>query len=81
EEALASEIEDILIVTGKATRPIEDHFDSNVELENNLKEKNKSDLLKLVEEITDVNLHFIRQSHPKSLGHAVLQAKAFVGNE
>ncbi|PZQ22934.1 MAG: UTP--glucose-1-phosphate uridylyltransferase [Corynebacterium propinquum] len=81
EEALASGIEDILIVTGKAKRPIEDHFDSNVELENNLKEKNKTDLLKLVEETTDVNLHFIRQSHPKGLGHAVLQAKAFVGNE
>ena len=80
EEALASGIEDILIVTGKAKRPIEDHFDSNVELENNLKEKNKTDLLKLVEETTDVNLHFIRQSHPKGLGHAVLQAKAFVGN-
>ena len=55
--------------------------DSNVELENNFKRKNKTDLLKLVEETTDVNLHFIRQSHPKGLGHAVLQAKAFVGNE
>ncbi|MGC6768586.1 UTP--glucose-1-phosphate uridylyltransferase GalU [Enterococcus sp. LJL128] len=81
EEALASGIEDILIVTGKAKRPIEDHFDSNIELETNLKEKNKTELLKLVEETTDVNLHFIRQSHPKGLGHAVLQAKAFVGNE
>lgn len=81
EEALASGIEDILIVTGKAKRPIEDHFDANFELESNLREKNKTDLLKLVEETTDVNLHFIRQSHPKGLGHAVLQAKAFVGNE
>lgn len=81
EEALASGIEDILIVTGKAKRPIEDHFDSNVELELNLQEKGKTELLKLVEETTDVNLHFIRQSHPKGLGHAVLQAKAFVGNE
>lgn len=81
EEALSSGIEDILIVTGKAKRPIEDHFDSNVELETNLREKNKTELLKLVEETTDVNLHFIRQSHPKGLGHAVLQAKAFVGNE
>jgi UTP--glucose-1-phosphate uridylyltransferase len=81
EEALASGIEDILIVTGKAKRPIEDHFDANIELETNLKEKNKTELLKLVEETTDVNLHFIRQSHPKGLGHAVLQAKAFVGNE
>ena len=47
----------------------------------NLKEKGKTELLKLVEETTDVNLHFIRQSHPKGLGHAVLQARAFVGNE
>ena len=65
----------------KAKLPIEDHFDSNIELETNLREKGKDDLLKLVEETTDVNLHFIRQSHPKGLGHAVLQAKAFVGNE
>jgi len=81
EEALKSGIEDILIVTGKGKRPIEDHFDANLELEMNLKEKGKEDLLKLVEETTDVNLHFIRQSHPLGLGHAVLQAKAFVGNE
>jgi UTP--glucose-1-phosphate uridylyltransferase len=81
EEALKSGIEDILIVTGKGKRPIEDHFDSNIELETNLKEKGKLELLKLVEETTDVNLHFIRQSHPRGLGHAVLQAKAFVGNE
>ncbi|WP_081168333.1 UTP--glucose-1-phosphate uridylyltransferase GalU [Lactococcus garvieae] len=81
EEALKSGIEDILIVTGKAKRPIEDHFDSNIELEQNLKEKGKTELLKLVEETTDINLHFIRQSHPMGLGHAVLQAKAFVGNE
>ncbi|WP_285121883.1 UTP--glucose-1-phosphate uridylyltransferase GalU [Lactococcus petauri] len=81
EEALKSGIEDILIVTGKAKRPIEDHFDSNIELEQNLKEKGKTELLKLVEETTDINLHFIRQSHPMGLGHAVLQAKAFVGGE
>lgn len=81
EEALKSGIEDILIVTGKGKRPIEDHFDANFELESNLREKGKTELLKLVEETTDVNLHFIRQSHPKGLGHAVLQAKAFVGNE
>lgn len=81
EEALNSGIEDILIVTGKAKRPIEDHFDSNIELEQNLIEKEKTELLKLVEETTNINLHFIRQSHPKGLGHAVLQAKAFVGNE
>ena len=81
EEARAAGIEDILIVTGKAKRPIEDHFDSNLELELNLKEKGKDDLLKLVTETTGLNLHFIRQSHPLGLGHAVLQAKSFVGDE
>lgn len=81
EEALKSGIEDILIVTGKAKRSIEDHFDSNFELEYNLQEKNKTDLLKLVDETTAINLHFIRQSHPRGLGDAVLQAKAFVGHE
>lgn len=81
EEARASGIEDILIVTGKAKRPIEDHFDSNLELEMNLREKGKTELLKLVEETTGLNLHFIRQPHPLGLGHAVLQAKSFVGNE
>lgn len=81
EEAIASGIEDILVVTGKGKRPIEDHFDSNVELEMNLASKQKDALLQLVEETTDINLHFIRQSRPLGLGHAVLQAQAFVGNE
>lgn len=81
EEAINSGIEDILIVTGKSKRPIEDHFDSNPELEANLREKDKLDLLKLVEETTGLNLYFVRQSYPKGLGHAVLQAKAFIGNE
>lgn len=81
EEALRSGIEDILIVTGKSKRSIEDHFDSNFELEYNLEEKGKTDLLKLVNDTTAINLHFIRQSHPRGLGDAVLQAKAFVGNE
>src|SRR5699024_639903 len=81
EEAIASGIEDILVVTGKAKRPIEDHFDANFELEQNLSSKGKLDLLKLVEETTDINLHFVRQKRPLGLGHAVLQAKAFVGDE
>lgn len=81
EEAKASGIEDILVVTGKGKRPIEDHFDANLELEQNLSAKGKKELLQLVEETTDINLHFIRQSRPLGLGHAVLQAKAFVGNE
>ena len=81
EEALKSGIEDILVVTGKSKRSIEDHFDSNFELEYNLKEKGKNDLLRLVDETTGMRLHFIRQTHPRGLGDAVLQAKAFVGNE
>lgn len=81
EEALASGIEDILIITGKAKRPIEDHFDANLELEMNLKSKGKTELLKLVEETTDLNLHFMRQSSPRGLGHAVSLGRAFVGNE
>ncbi len=81
EEALKSGIEEILIVTGKSKRSIEDHFDSNFELEYNLQAKGKIELLKLVDETTPINLHFIRQSHPRGLGDAVLQAKTFVGNE
>ena len=81
EEAKKSGIEDILVVTGKGKRPIEDHFDSVPELEQNLKEKGKTDLLRLVEQTTDINLYFIRQSHPRGLGDAVLMAKDFVGNE
>ncbi|WP_214835589.1 UTP--glucose-1-phosphate uridylyltransferase GalU [Exiguobacterium sp. s36] len=81
EEAVESGIEDILIVTGKGKRSIEDHFDSVPELEQILIEKGKSEFLKLVEETTNINIHFIRQSKPMGLGHAVLQAKAFVGDE
>lgn len=81
EEAIASGIEDILIITGKLKRPIEDHFDSNPELEENLRAKGKEELLELVEETTGLNLYFARQAYPLGLGHAVLQAKAFVGNE
>ena len=81
EEALKSGIEDILVITGKNKRAIEDHFDRNVELEDNLKIKKKDDLLEIVNETTRVNLHYIRQSSPEGLGHAVLQAKAFVGDE
>ena len=81
EEAIAAGIEDILVVTGKAKRPIEDHFDSNFELEHNLEKSGKTELLKLVEETTGIRLHFIRQKRPLGLGHAVLQAKSFVGNE
>ena len=81
EEAKKSGIEDILVVTGKGKRPIEDHFDSVPELEQNLEAKGKDELLRLVEETTDINLYFIRQSHPRGLGDAVLMAKDFVGDE
>lgn len=81
EEAIASGIEDILIVTGKSKRSIEDHFDANIELEEHLSKQGKEDLLKLVKATTGINLFFVRQPYPKGLGHAVLQAKAFVGDE
>ncbi|MBF0779611.1 MULTISPECIES: UTP--glucose-1-phosphate uridylyltransferase GalU [unclassified Granulicatella] len=81
EEAVASGIEEILIITGKGKRPIEDHFDANIELEATLREKGKLDLLKLVEDNFGAKIYFVRQPYPKGLGDAVLQAKAFVGNE
>jgi UDP-glucose pyrophosphorylase len=81
EEAKKSGIEDIVVVDGKSKRSIEDHFDSNPELEKNLTEKHKDEMLKLVQETTDINLYFIRQSHPRGLGDAVLTAKAFIGDE
>ena len=58
EEAKKSGIEDILVVTGKGKRPIEDHFDSVPELEQNLKEKGKTELFRLVQQTTDINLYF-----------------------
>lgn len=82
EEAIASGIEEILVITGRGKRSIEDHFDKNFELEITLKEKGKSDLLELVEDITNmVDIHYIRQKEAKGLGHAILQAKSFVGDE
>ncbi|MDN5951204.1 MAG: UTP--glucose-1-phosphate uridylyltransferase, partial [Loigolactobacillus coryniformis] len=83
EEAKAAGIEDILIITGKGKRPIEDHFDSVPELEMVLKNRHKDKLLKLVESTTDigVRLFFIRQSYPKGLGDAVRLAQDFVADE
>lgn len=82
EEAIKSGIEEILIITGRNKTSIINHFDRAIELEYNLKEKNKLDLLKKVEEITDMaKLHYVRQIEPKGLGHAILCAKTFVGNE
>ena len=77
EEALASGIEDILIISGHAKRAIEDHFDSTPILEENLKAKGKTDLLKMVQEISEINVHYIRQKHMRGLGDAILCARAF----
>lgn len=81
EEARKSGIEDIVVVDGKNKRSIEDHFDSNPELEDNLRAKHKDEMLKLVQETTDINIYFIRQSHPRGLGDAVLTARDFIGDE
>ncbi|EFG54765.1 UTP--glucose-1-phosphate uridylyltransferase GalU [Lactobacillus amylolyticus] len=83
EEAKKSGIEDILIVTGKNKRSIEDHFDSNPELEQDLAKTGKNKLLKLTQDITDlgVNLYFTRQPYPNGLGDAILKARRFVGDE
>jgi UTP--glucose-1-phosphate uridylyltransferase len=82
EEAVASGIEEILIITGRNKRAIEDHFDKSVELEQELEAHNKQDLLTMVREISNmVNIHYIRQKEPKGLGHAIYCAKTFVGKE
>ncbi|MGP9076927.1 UTP--glucose-1-phosphate uridylyltransferase GalU [Geobacillus thermodenitrificans subsp. calidus] len=81
EEAIASGIEDIIIVTGKGKRAIEDHFDNAYELEQNLMEKGKYDLLEKVKEPSKVDIHYIRQKEPKGLGHAVWCARNFIGDE
>ncbi|MDY2684763.1 MAG: UTP--glucose-1-phosphate uridylyltransferase GalU [Selenomonadaceae bacterium] len=81
EEALASGIEDILIVSGHGKRAIEDHFDSAPTLEAELKKKGKLDLLQKVQETADINIHYIRQRYMRGLGDAILCAKAFMGDE
>ena len=82
EECVASGIEEILIITGRNKKSIEDHFDRSVELEMELEKSGKEEMLKMVREISDmVNIHFIRQKEPRGLGHAILCAKTFVGNE
>ncbi|MGG3739464.1 UTP--glucose-1-phosphate uridylyltransferase GalU [Aeribacillus pallidus] len=81
EEAIESGIEDIIIVTGKGKRAIEDHFDHAFELEQNLIEKGKYDLLEKVKKPSSVDIHYIRQKEPKGLGHAVWCARKFIGDE
>ncbi|WP_349727924.1 UTP--glucose-1-phosphate uridylyltransferase GalU [Peribacillus frigoritolerans] len=82
EEAVASGIKDIIIVTGKGKRAIEDHFDYAPELEQNLLEKGKVELLNKVQYSSKLaNIHYIRQKEPKGLGHAVWCARKFIGDE
>jgi UTP--glucose-1-phosphate uridylyltransferase len=82
EEAVASGIEDIMIVTGRGKRAIEDHFDKSYELEDILSRKGNNDVLNVVRDISNlVNIHYIRQKEPKGLGHAIYCAKTFIGNE
>jgi UTP--glucose-1-phosphate uridylyltransferase len=82
EEAIASGIEDIIIISGRNKRLIEDHFDKSYELEETLFKKNKQTLLELVQEVSNLaNIHYIRQKEPKGLGDAILCAKSFIGDE
>lgn len=82
EEAVASGIEDICIILSRGKEIVVDHFDKSFELEYKLKSSNKLDLLEEVEKISKLaNITYVRQAEPKGLGHAVLCAKNFVGNE
>ncbi|MDQ0086852.1 UTP--glucose-1-phosphate uridylyltransferase [Paenibacillus anaericanus] len=81
EEAIDSGVEDIIVVTGKGKRAIEDHFDIAFELEHILEDKGKFDILEKVRKSSHVNLHYIRQKEAKGLGHAVWCARNFIGNE
>jgi len=81
EEAIDSGIEDIIIVTGKGKRAIEDHFDTSFELEYHLRQKGKLELLEEVKRPSQVDIHYIRQKEPLGLGHAVWCARKFIGDE
>ena len=82
EELVASGIEEILIVTGRNKTSIENHFDYSYELEKTLEEKGKKDLLKIVDDISNLsNIYYVRQKNPLGLGHAISCAEAFVGDE
>lgn len=82
EEAIASGIEEILIIVGRNKESIINHFDQTPDLDYNLESKGKTELLEISKELSYMsNIHFVRQKKSKGLGHAVLCAKAFVGNE
>ena len=81
EEALASGIEEILIITSRNKGAIEEHFDRNIELEQNLFEHGKKKELAMVQTISNIRIHSVRQKVARGLGHAILCAKDFIGNE
>ncbi|NFI94762.1 UTP--glucose-1-phosphate uridylyltransferase GalU [Clostridium botulinum] len=82
EEAIDSGIEEILIITGRNKKSIEDHFDRSLELEIELEKSGKKEMLEMVKDISNmVDIHFIRQKEPKGLGHAIHCAKTFVGDD
>ncbi len=82
EEAIASGIEEIILITGRGKNAIEDHFDNAIELEQLLKEKNKLEELKMIKDISDMcDFVYIRQKEPLGLGHAILRAKNAIGPE
>ena len=82
EEAVDAGLDDILIITGRGKRAIEDHFDRNVELEDTLRSKEALEMLKTLEKIESMaDIHYVRQKEALGLGHAVLCAKKHVGNE
>lgn len=82
EEAVASGIEEILIITGRNKKSIEDHFDKSVELELELENKGKTELLEIVQNISNmINIHYIRQKEPRGLGDAIYCARHFIGDE
>ena len=82
EEAVTSGIEEIVIIIGRGKRSIEDHFDKSYELEDALLQKNQLTMLKEVQKISNLsNIYYVRQKGAKGLGHAILCAKSFIGNE
>jgi len=82
EEAVASGIEEIIIITGRGKRSIEDHFDKSYELEDTLLRKNNLAMLKEIQSISNLaNIYYVRQKDPNGLGDAILCAKEIVGNE
>lgn len=82
EEAVRAGLDDVLMITGRNKRALEDHFDRVPGLEQQLSDQGKDALLKSVEDSNDLGeIHYVRQGDPKGLGHAVLRGKVHVGNE